>query len=139
MQRACRLVSVVLLHRGALDQYISETDSDTDARPWIGRRGHSPLFSRAGRPKCGKTQGVATQQQSVYGGYQPGDVPPPRQVKPRDNMTKRTLLAFLVDTSDDPRNIIKRVLAPFPEDKATQDRFMVEQVDKAATDVVPDP
>ncbi|KAL8890386.1 MAG: hypothetical protein Q9215_002483 [Flavoplaca cf. flavocitrina] len=112
----------------------SESRGDVDDGPWIGRRGLN-LVKRDGRSKCGKTIGVAPLVgHSVAGGY-PSDYGPSK-IR-RDSLPiKRSLLPF---PEAGHRFLRKRVLPDFPEEEAKQDKFMVGQVELAATEVVPDP
>lgn len=100
--------------------------------PWIGRRGLN-LIKRDARPKCGKTIGVAPLAGNSVGGGYPSDYPGKTR---RDTLSKRNLAPFPEAAAP---ALAKRVLPTFPTDQAAQDTFMVEQVELAAYDVVPDP
>ncbi|KAI4278839.1 MAG: hypothetical protein LQ337_000736 [Flavoplaca oasis] len=109
-------------------------DRDLDNGPWIGRRGLN-FVKRSGRTKCGKTIGVAALIDNSVGGGYPSDYDPSktrRDILP----TKRNLVPFPVTAYN---ALAKRILPEFPPVKAAQDTFMREQVELAATDVVPDP
>ena len=124
-----RVNSVVPGSTGTLTGRTREVDDS----PWIGRRGLS-LVKRDARSKCGKTIGVAPiVDNSVCGGC-PSDYTPPN--RRRDVLPKRELTPF---PQLGHNSLPKRILTDFPTDQGARDTFMVEQVDSADADVVPDP
>lgn len=68
---------------------------------------------------------MSQSHRTAAGGYQPGD-----KVKPR--------ASSLQERAPTPRNVEKRALVDFPTTPAEQDQWMVDAVDLAATDLIPD-
>ncbi len=118
----------------------NEGGRDTKTSLWIGRRALSSLVRISRRPKCGTTEGVVTLQMTP-GSEQPGNANGPITVKiaiSTHEASRCLLSTSAADPLDTSRKVHKRALVDFPSTPAERDQWMDDQVEAAATDVVPE-